>query len=458
MAFFANTGPDANARLSQMLGQAMGQGVAKNFTPPEQLANERRLSKAFQNIPEGANLADIYKTAGPTLASTPGGMELLDRYSQAAQKTATAKSYQDLLNRRQSANTPTVPPVKKTDANESPEPTDRYRKPFQTKLSSFPEPATTLQPKQIPTPDQQEKMIDDALISQREQGLPPDLNSATQIVDDHVARIMDHNRNVRTEKGDIEQRRQNNAERGIQEAERQDLINPEFPEDSTTFRNAMLRNEGAPSFEDQFASAKLEYEDYLNHRDNLITSYTQPNIISNTYRKLLGTNKDKEQALEGIQPNLEYFKDHGLYNEARNILINHMDFGQQDAETALFPPSEAEKKDLSLFKHYPKQVTSPYDSPDKVRFLNETQMNEFTDDLGKYLKKNPLANLLALRGDLMDKNNLSWQEIDKAIIKLRRNGQFKPADPIQEHQYGLLHSSRQPGLYQIFQPFWKDTI
>ena len=113
MAFFANTGPDANARLSQMLGQSLGQGIAKNFTPPEQLANERRLSKAFQNIPEGANLADIYKTAGPTLASTPGGMELLDRYSQAAQKSATAKSYQDLLNRRQSAKTPAVPPVKK---------------------------------------------------------------------------------------------------------------------------------------------------------------------------------------------------------------------------------------------------------------------------------------------------------------------------------------------------------
>lgn len=473
MAFFAQTGPNAQARLAALMGPALAQGVARNFTPPEQLANERRLSQAFQNIPENASLMDIYKTAGPALASTPGGMELLAPYAQAAQKRGYAKAYQDLyanLGKKEGALPTQVTPQQVPQATKkqvSPEQEflqdeNQPKERFAGIRSTYPEQATNLNIVPLPTPDEEEALLKQALQQQEANGLPPDINAAQDIVDSIINKKREHNRNVRAEKQDLANIRKENVAWGLGEAQRMNLFDPEFPEDQNVFQDLMIKNEGAPSPQDQFKAAYQEYQNYLTHRENIASGYKQPGKYENFVRKMLGNEKDKKDAINSIQPDLKYYKDNSLDPEARNLLVNHVNFGPEDAERALYPPSKNQETDLVVFPKAPVKSTFSlglYGPKTGIsRNLNDEQLGIFQNDLQDYLDRNPNANLLALRGDLMRKKGYDWQDIDKAFVALRNSGKWKPANNAQEYQYGILHNSPVPGITEIFKSFWEETL
>ena len=470
MAFFANTGPDANARLSQMLGQSLGQGVSRNFTPPEQLANERRLSQAFKNLPENASLEDLYKQAGPTLASTPGGMELLDRYSTLAKQRAINQAHEDIRKK----NPVVQEPRKSLEPGEPQKPTkfsdiqqtERYKVPYASNEPTFPEPVSNLKETPLPTINEMDRWRQEFNDNLRANNMPPDNMQADAYARNRMNEILEQNRAVRDDKENINRQTVERVNNALQNAEQSSILgdpnDPLYPTNQRVFKYILTKNKNAPSEVDLFNQSLLEYNNYQNSVDSLTNFYDNPGFFTKLYRQMNGTYKDKAQALQDIQPQLEYFKQNGLFDEARDILVNKMNLGPEDTETAIFPPTETQINDANKFTGMKQPFLSPAITSkiEKLQHLPEMpkqDYSKFVDELGNYLKSHPEANLLALRGQLMENKNIAWTDINKAFTQLSREGKFKISDPIQGYQLNVLRAAPVPSLAKILQFNWSDT-
>jgi hypothetical protein len=461
MSFFAQTGPTAEARLSQQLGQALGQGVAKNFPDPAQLVQQRRLSEAFENVPTNASLKDVLLNAGPALLTTPQGAQFLESYMALQQREAQAKSLMDYYRKGDQALTEKgvatgmPPPEEMTPLEE------RYktgREPILPKKEPiFPRRTVSSQPLSQLTPQEIEKQVGEIMIQQQLAGAPADPVAARNTVNMRVQQIDAHNRQIGEETQRRAQQFQNLETRALERAQAADLFTD--PEDRTVFQKFYNQTKDFEDPNEAYQFARDKYRSYQDAKIGLLRSQDNPSIVANIARKLMGTYKDWESIIRDIQPQLEVFKEEGLYDEARDILTNELGFGPEQAETALFPISKEEEKLYEKFPPSPIPKTKsdldlPAQALQKSPQLNAGQFSKFKNELQGLLKIDPTANLIALRGKMVFDKNYAWQDFSKAISQMIDEGEFSP-DLIQRTQLNYIKEAPIPGLAQHFKNLWR---
>lgn len=456
MAFFAQTGPSAEARLAEKLGTALGQGVGKNFVPPEQLVQQNRLSESINKIPQNASMIDTLKAIGPQMMTTPQGAQLLEALLQMQQKEALAKSLSTLYQPKGGQSGQPTPQNLPITPEEVPTVQRRGAKVPKSEFTPFPKRAILPEPAPIPTADEQQQMLHQVLQTQMASGAIPDPVAAENIVNQRIQRIRDQNKDVEEQRLRIRQAQDKNIADSLARAQAEDLLTD--PMDRAVFEQAANEAREAENPNDVFKYAREKTNQFKTVRNDLTRQLEIPGLVDRTMQKLGGSYKEKQQVIDDIQPQIQKLIDMGYRREARAILTDHFGLGPEDAERTMFPLTDEQKKLYSGFPSSPKPIkTGPYKEFGELQknVLSDKQFQNFKGELEYLLSQDPEANLIALRGDLINKG-YTWQDISKGINQLINDGQFDP-DPIQLEQLPYIKASPLPGLAQEFRLFWKGT-
>ncbi len=276
--------------------------------------------------------------------------------------------------------------------------------------------------------------------------------------------IRSSNEVIRGEKNQREQAQKALTEDMVTRAENSGLIDKKnFPEGSTIAGKLALEQAGAPNKEEAWENLRTNLRKVENARHSLARNYSVPGQADKAYRKLTGTFKEKEQALNDMQRNLDVYREHGLFDEARDLLVNTVGLGPEDTERALFPPSEQEKKSLNSFPRNPQRYRKGEHIPlAEVAFPGEiakTKPEDFQklkESTYEFLKKNPGSNLINFRGDVNQDKGYGWQDINKAVSELIEERRFVP-NIEQDKQLNVIREAPIQGLGKWFDFLWKGT-
>lgn len=475
-------------RLSEQLGQAMGQGAAKTFVDPQVLVQQKRLSEAFKDIPENASLQDILTRAGPELLTTPGGAQFLESYMQLQQKQGQAKSMQNYLQRQMGLGeeaqvqpqqqVPGQQPAMDPNSGYMPQQgmpnqqqqqgkpqqatsqgykTGREPKAPKSKESLYPKRTVAPEPIPLPTPQQRQMKIHQIMADQLAFGNTPDYNAVANTVNQESQMIQQHNQQVEQERQLIREQQDKMVAQNVQRAADSNLF--QKPEDRTVFEKFTNEANDAENPNDAYQYARDKFRQFETARTGLTRGLDVPNIAEKIYRKALGTYKEKSEMIKEMQPDLDVFRELGLYDEARNLLTNDFGLGPEDTERALFPLTPEQEKLYNQFMPNPAyKKTEPVmgvgNPPQKE--LSPKNFDRFYKDLSNLIQQDPQTNLIALRGEMVDGKGYPWQDVSKAIAQMIDEGAFKP-DAIQREQYNVIKNPPLPGLTEMFKFFWKGT-
>lgn len=453
--------------LASELGRALGGGLQEGLGQAnQQNYNQDRLSKALSNVKPGQNFVEQFKAIAPALLSTPGGAQAIGDILPLLQRQSQNDAY--LGNGSPSANTPNqssqVPGQfnqnQQTQKTQQRQFTGNNQQDFRNPVSpvspesNFPQKSSGPQPKPELSPEQVEARAKDYVRS----GMTIAEGKQQALLDNQV--IKSDNDRIEAQK-----ERQNEANKMLyndvfQRAENSGLI--KHPEDRTIAEKLAheARNAETPTKAWEYVRSGLEK--FNAARSSIETSFDAPGPITSVYRKLNGTYKDKETIIKDLQPDLEEFRKYGLYDQARNLLTDTVGLAAEDVETALFPMTESQKKDLNKFGKNPnifakrESIIPGYKGnefqdnfPGEKFNLPSEKFNSFKQEIGNYLKNNPDANLLTMRGYLNQDKKYSWQDISNAVNQLIAEGQFTP-DNQQSKQRILLKEAPLPGFASIF--------
>lgn len=471
-------------QMMQSLGLAAGQGLAKNYVPPEQSVQRGLLEKAMANMQQGGNYEEKLAALLPTLATTPGGSEMLSTLAPLMQKQAQSQAYLDYLNQTTGGMPGAVPstqqaqpqvrgqaqyqpqnvvvqaaqPAPGTAATHKPD----YRHPGSTVSpeSTYPKRTTEPEPRPLMTPEErnQRRMMYGA--QSQAQGLPADPVQIENLLNQEDQQRINYNQQIQREK---EQRAQDwdvMQEKAMTRAENGGLL--KGAEDETVFKKFVNESRHAENPNQVYEEARDKYRQYQNAKAAITNEYDVPGQVGKLVRKLTGDYKSKEDLIKSIQKPLQYFKDHGLIPEARNLLATHLGLGVEDVERALFPPTEKERSMLNTFKPNEKFERQKQSRPPGLYFpgeeatLSPENFTSFKDKIADVVKQNPEINLISMRGQLNQEKGYGWQDINRAIVELIDEGRFNP-DAIQEQELNVVKQSPVPGLTSLFQYFWKGT-
>lgn len=456
-----------------MLGNALGMGISKNFEPPEQRVQRGVLAKAFEDL-QGAEKGDYLgqlKAIAPTLMTAPGGAELLNTLApllrQQAQNDAMLKGIENQFGGYANPEAgkaagikglPNEENIQKTPEQKVENTKDKFReRPVASGPGSGQHPQRSAGPEvtRLPSPQQIEEEI--ARLVQSTGGSTGQAE-ARQLINEKYRNILNNNNQI-VEEQQREANKIKESSSGVVEwAKNSGLIKEEFPEEQTVIEQLAyeFRDEKTPA--DQREKVREAFKPFAKARESLRREGALPGGFSKFGRMITGNYQDKESVLKKIQPQLEEYRKYGLYDEARDLLVNDLGLGREDAESALFPLKDEAKKSLSKIpknKITPK-LGSEQPFPGSGFDLPADKYERFKDELGDILNKNPGANLLSIRGDLNQNKKYSWQDISKATNELIAEKRFTP-DQIQQGELAELSKAPLPGLAQQFAFWWRDT-
>lgn len=244
-----------------------------------------------------------------------------------------------------------------------------------------------------------------------------------------------------------------------------------FPGAETIAANAAFQARNAQTPEQQWQYVQTQLKKGEDAYNGLVREVGPTGPLGKIFRQGIGSYKSKEQTFNDIQPYLNYYRENGLFNEARGILSGDLGLGAEDVETALFPPSEQEKKLLEKFpmnadRIQPKPTgrIGPQEDlgnvfPDERYKADETGFNILKKHIADYLKTNPQANLISLRGRLNQDKKYYWGDISNALQQLADEKAFgtksgRP-DQVQQQQMQVIKQAPIPSLWNQFQYYWK---
>lgn len=269
---------------------------------------------------------------------------------------------------------------------------------------------------------------------------------------------------IRSEKTQREAAQRALTDDMVARAQNSGLIDAEkFPEGRTIAGKLALEQAGAANKEQAWENLRTNLRKVENARHSLSRNYTQPSLVGAATRKITGTFKEKEQALKDMQPNLDIYREHGLYDEARDLLVNTVGLGPEDTERALFPPSKEETKILGAFPTNPSPTKkgehiplSQLEFPGEIARLNPDNFRSFKERVFDYIKQHPNANLINLRGRLNQDKRYSWQDINQALSELVDERRFSP-NIEQDKEFNVIREAPIQGLGKWFDFLWKGT-
>lgn len=459
-------------RLSQQLGQSLGQGVARNFPTPEQNVQKGLLSEAFKNLknaPESDYLSQLEAVA-PTLLTTAGGAEALGQIAPILSKKSENLAIQKALQNKkggpgggQSLPSNGVipssqPGIGQPQNNVSPQ--NKFRHPSEqiSEDTTYPNKTAGPQIQKIMSPQEIENFAVDLMKSSSELGKPISFSDAYNMGVQQNQNTSLYNDQILKEQ-DLRKKANEEMSSGVyQRALNSGLVSADNPEEKTVIDQLAYkyRNEATPA--DQWEKVRTEFQPFAKAREAIRRESSIPGPFQSIGRKIIGTYKDKESLFRDLQPSLDKYRQYGLFDAARNELTSALGMGAEDAERALFPFTKEQKQQLSKFPSSPHGLV-PFPKqtfPGDDFGLDGKNYEKFKENLGDFLEKNKGVNLISLRGDLNQSKRYDWNDISKAIGELIEERRFTP-DLVQSEQLPVINQAPLPGLAQIFDFWWKKT-
>ncbi len=458
----------------QVIDQAIGQQVSQNLPGAVQQGyNRGLLQNSFQNLDPNANFIEQLKQIAPTLVTTPGGAQALGELAPVLGKYAQNQAYNKFIQGEQKRlgteeKTPSSQtPPSQTEKPVAPTPEDYYRNPtaYKSPESLYPERSSGPQEEPESSIPQMQKQALDLMNNSQMTGNPisyPDaFNTIKGMNDAKVAQ----NARIRESKEAQKTAQKELTNAMVTRADNNGLL--KTPEDRTVAEKFALEALRIPNENEQWQYVRSKMREYDNAKSQIQRSGDLAGPITSAYRKYANTYKGKQDLINDVQAPLKFYKDNGLYDEARTDLQDYVGLGVDDAERALFPLNQKQMQGISSF---PKNQVKPKEvselpvvgglaSAFRDQFPGEQynmptkEFNKFKENLSDYVNGNPGVNLVTLRSYLNQRNKYSWQDIDKAFNELLDERRFAP-DPIQEQQMGVIKQPPVPGMMQAFQYVW----
>ncbi len=464
-----------------------------------------QLQEAFDKLNPGQNFFEQMKAIGPQMLSAPGGAQAFGELAPVLQKQhqsqAHIKYLQDQLDEYNGKNKPNqsnqqtgqnsnsvespksiVQPGQQPQQNQQ-QPIefgteDWFRNP-EARASAeglYPEQSAGLQESpEMTYPEIRQKALNMVVGSGGTISYPEALKTVTGENEEIIAR----NDRVKKQKTQTQEANKELISGALERARNSNLI--KSPEDETVLSNFALKGARLPP-QQQWPYIRSQMGKYDTAKSKLATVGDIVDPITGAYRKKIGTYKDKEAIIRDAQDPLKFYRENGLFNEARNAIEENIGFGPDDTERTLFPSSEQEMQGLNKFPpnsvkvEKPKQVEgSGFEQgigqgiakqlhriknglkeqfPGEEYNLPPEKFQYFKDKLDNFLKETPKANLVNIRSVLNQNQKYSHQDINKAITELINEGRFIP-DVVQDQQMQVVQQAPLPGLLQMFEYVWK---
>lgn len=460
--------------LGDQLGQSLQRGYEDTVKPAlQQKYQEKRLRDAFNKIEPGGDFLEQLKNIAPELLTTPGGAQALESLAgplaTAAQNSAVATA---IKNRREGqnppgqsgGNSPNGIPGNSPSGQSNPngQPVD-FRNPKPPKSAQNPFPEVTVGPTTQPemSPRQIEDYALDIMDQNRLSGKPTDLASARQIALNANEDTRKYNQGIQKEKDAIAEAQKAQTQHMVERARNAGLIKNPGDEMETIISKFALDAKNAPNDEVAWEYVRTKAREAESKKNGLLRNYQVPGAIEKGFQKITGSFKEQEIAEKEAQPYLDFYRDNGLYDEARKALTVDIGLGPEDTERWLFPFDKKQKEELKTFPRNDKKVISTgtgFSSifPGEQYKLEQGKFDSFKDNLSKFLKENPKTNLVALKGQLNRDNKYAWQDISRAMNELVAEKRFNP-DGVQDSQLKVVNAPPLPGLAQQFKFMWGGT-
>lgn len=469
------------------IGQALGMGLVQGTERAAQADfTKGRLQEAFDKLKPGGNYIDQLKAVAPDLLSTPGGAQALSELASVFASQSKNTAIQNAINNRRGGGTGSQPvPMQDQQQMNSdqsqqmnpgkqgeviPQGQDYFLNPKAPKgaESLYPQRSTSGITQELSEPEM-ESMALDIMDQSNALGKPISFAEAMQVPMNLNNQRRSQNDVVRGEQKAQQQQQQILSSGMVARAEDKGML--DFPGSRTIAeKSAYEAREGRtePEIWD-YVQSKLKEGN--NHYNAIIRDTIPGNPLSSFARYISGSQKSNQQVMRDLQPHIDYYKNMGLFDELRDLLVNQTGFNAEDAETAMFYPSKSEWSAMNNFPKNPKKVQA-----DKPLF-NDVAINDLFPDqryeadpktyqtlktgVVDYLKRHPEANLLALRGQLNRDKNYYWGDISKVFSQiLAENRMVKGAwqpNQAQLGQLNVLNHAPLPGLSQQFKFLWTGS-
>ena len=186
----------------------------------------------------------------------------------------------------------------------------------------------------------------------------------------------------------------------------------------------------------------IEAKNFKNTITNVKRDMSAPRSLNRYQRKMLGTQKNFEQAANDLRVKLKPLLDLGLYDTARNLLTD-LGYYPEERENIINPLSEHEK---TLMNKVPKatKISRPEElgGPQVPSFFipyeyNPNEKENIKSGLQDLMKANPNFDLVLARKAFEDKG-YDWRIFKDSLNELESQG-FKLTDD-QETQRAYLDS------------------
>lgn len=470
-------GPSPRAMQLGQIGQQVGSGLAKRFVPPEQEVQRGLLQKAFAELKgaEGQDYLSQLEAIAPTLMTTPGGAEALSQLAPILAARARSKAQRDAIARRRGISPEMTPEEQKLISGAKAEQQlpesdvdTKIGTPYERKElfpkgeePTYPDPSAGPQLQRIMSPQELENYAIDLMQASDQMGQPMDYNSALQTANKYNENTQAYNNTVLKE---MELRKENIKDLNsdiVQRAINSNLIKDDDDEARTVAEKLGYEARKANNPAERWEHVRDGLRDFNTARQKIRREADLAGPFPTLWRKMKGTFKDKETVIKNLQPALQVYRKNGLYDEARAILSNELGFGPEDTETALFPFTKEQSRDVNLFRNNsikPKSTPTLLSEtfPGEQFSLPEEKFQTFKEDLAGFLNKNKDTNLVSLRGVLNQNKKYSWQDISRAVNELVDEKRFTPKYQ-QSVQLGIINEAPLPGMGNIFEYWWKGA-
>lgn len=472
---------------ASMLGQALGQGIGRNFEQPEQRVQRGLLGQAFEKLRNGDKTDPLamFESIAPTLMTSQGGPELLGILFPMLQNQAKSEAARQASQNRDAKNngqkgkpgieptqnenqqgfsinpnqqdqqTATIPPP--SVQGQKGKPTGNKHRQTQPEVpptgSNFPEQVGNIEP--IMSSQQMEKWADDYVTNSG--GVADRKDGMQQAIDINNQRVANN-----TQVEQAKDRQRSNiaaANTGILErAKKENML--QDSEDQTQLEKLIYKFRDEPDPGVKWENIRDGFRPYQTAKAALMRESELPGGFDKIGRKMMGTYKDKKTVMDNAQVPLKYFTENGLFEEARNIIQGAWGFGPEDTEATLFPMTKEQEKTIDAI---PKNKNSPFigsksDFPGVTYIMEPKEYGQFKEDLSKWIDKNnsektPI-NLQVMRGKLNQDKRYAWQDISRAMNELIAEKRFIP-DSQQAAQLAKINNAPLPGLLEMFDFWWK---
>lgn len=486
---------------SKAAGQ-IGAGLGRNLYEQGQYNQQKsRLKQAFGNLQKGGSFLQNLEAVGPDLLSVPGGSQLLAELAPVLRQDVESRNAEagtrlanEQLNQFKTQQGPgqqqpqaVVPEVGQTSPSvqagtipQSPEENAQPQEDFPGENNlRYPNaqgsqntlfPSRNVNPQPLPelSPQDKQNLKAKFVLESRANGKPVTPSEADAFVDKLAMDVQSHNSRLKTEQTETAAAQATLTNGMVDSMQKEKLIN-NTPTDRAVVQKFALEARDKVTEGEQFNYVKSRTKEYDDAKNGIMTVGSLDNHLMNAvYNKPFGVYKAKEQIRKDIQKSLPFMKEHGLIDEARNLIADSTGFGAIDTEATLFPMGENQKKYINeTFKpngQYQERfkfgkLLNPRVSdefPGEEAIMPETEYLKFKEDVLGTLQKYPKTNLVTLSSDLNQGKKYAWQDVNKAYNELIAEKRWTP-DGIQRHQLNIVQQPPMPGLGKWFDFLWKDT-